>query len=632
MEWKTSKERRRNVKNVQINWNLQDQREGKPPHWWVPDDRPWFNSGFWPDEVPKHPEFTPDESLYDMFERQVAERGDEPFIWFLDSWVSYSKAKEYVDALAAAFAKRGIRKGDVVTAILPNSIQYVVFYYACQKIGAVASGINPTYKPLEVLHQIEVVHSKALVVLDALWESMVAPIWDKISGQVKLVVSTNIADLATGLSPVKKFLGKLLKKIPSGKVPGALKLTELLKEGGSVEKAAIDPLEDACTYIMTGGTTGVPKACVLTHYNIVSNVRQCRMVLFDAKPGMGFVGVIPLFHSFAHTIVMNAALGFGGYMILFPKPPATDELVATVLKVGSKQGNLFPGVEVLFLRLGQYLKDNPNPEFAGLFRLCVSAAGPLHKHVKDLFESASGGRVVEAYGMTETGPGASSGPLNGRDQEGKVGLPFPGTDWAIFPPDDFEKGPLPIYPKDQLLEGDPPDDEKAKYTGEICVCGPQVMKGYLDKPKATAETLREYPPGSGKVWMLTGDIGFMDATGQVIIRDRKKQLIKTKGYSVFPKEVEELVGRHEAVLEVAVAGLPDPKGEVGELVKAWVQLKPEWVGKVTEEELLAWCKENMTHYKVPALLQIIDEIPKSMVGKVMRRTLQEADPLWQKKA
>ncbi|MHA1731487.1 MAG: AMP-binding protein [Promethearchaeota archaeon] len=594
----------------------------QPFKWDIPDDRIWFTAGFWPDEVPKHPEF-PIISLGDNFDRVVEERSNAPAIWFLHTFVTYRELKGYVDSFATALANLGIKKGDTVTFILPNCIQYVVCYYATVKLGAIASGINPTYKPMEVLHQINTVHSKGLVVLDSLYEEMLKPILGKV--KLEFVISTNIADLAHGLG-FKRVLGKLLGKIPKGKVPGALKFKDLLKTPPNLPEVEIDPVVDQATYIMTGGTTGVPKAAVLTHYNAVCNAKQGRLILFDGKPGMAFLGVLPLFHSFAHTVVMNATIEFGAFMMLFPRPPPMEELVETVLKFGPPEGTVFPGVEVLFLRLGQYLEQNPNPALTGKFRLCVSAAGPLHKNVKDLFEEASGGRIVEAYGMTETGPGLSAGPLNGKDQPGKVGIPFPGTDWAIFDADDFSKGPKPVYPKDQYLDGDPPDDEKDKYTGEICVHGPQVMKGYLDRPEATADTIMEYPPGTGKMWIRTGDIGFMDKTGQVIIRDRKKQLIKFKGYSIFPKEVEELLGKHEAIEEAAVAGLPDP--ESGEVVKAWVSLKPEFKGKVTPDDLLAWAKENMTHYKVPRLLDIIDEIPKSMVGKVMRRTLQEADPIW----
>jgi long-chain acyl-CoA synthetase len=252
-----------------------------------------------------------------------------------------------------------------------------------------------------------------------------------------------------------------------------------------------------------------------------------------------------------------------------------------------------------------------------MFRLCVSGAGALHRPVKDKFEQVSGGKLVEAYGLTECTTVVSTGPFNGKDEPGKIGLPYPGTDWAIFDADNFEAGPI----CDGTIEK---GNFGIEHTGEICVCGPQVMKEYLNKPEDTAATLKMW---DGRIWCRTGDIGFMDETGQITIRDRKKQMIKYKGYSVFPKEVEELIGSHPDVIEVAVAGLPDP--ETDEMVKAWVQLKED--SQITSDDLLEWCKENITHYKVPKQIEIIAEIPKTIVGKVQRRELQEADPIWKEK-
>jgi long-chain acyl-CoA synthetase len=339
----------------------------------------------------------------------------------------------------------------------------------------------------------------------------------------------------------------------------------------------------------------------------------------DATHPMACIGILPMFHAFGMTIVQNVVIEGGDYNILFPRPPASlKEVVDTILEAGPEGGTILPGVENLFIGLTRYLEQNPEPRLKGMFRLCVSGAGALHRPVKDKFEAISGGRLVEAYGLTECTTVVSTGPFNGKDEPGKIGLPYPGTDWAIFDSEHFEKGPI--------ADGLSASKYGEEHTGEICVCGPQVMKEYLNNPKATKETLRQW---GGRLWCLTGDLGFMDVSGQITIRDRKKQMIKMKGYSIFPKEVEELIGRHPDVVEVAVAGLPDP--ETGEMVKAWVQLKPESKGKTTSAQLIDWCKKNITHYKVPKQIEIIDEIPKSMVGKVQRRALQEKDPLFKKK-
>lgn len=579
------------------------------PKWPVDDNKPWFNSGLWQEGVPKHPEF-PVISLGDWFDQKTEEHGTKKVSWFSKTFMNYRVMRKYTDSLATSLARQGIKKGDVVAILLPNSFQFTISYFAAVKLGAIVIPINPTYKPLEILNVLKQVNAKALICMDAMY-GLIKPI--KEQHKFDFVISTNIVDLAAIPPPIKE---KLIEEgtIPTGEVPGALNFLDVCYKRGEVDipEVEIDPLNDIAVYMMTGGTTGVPKAAMLTHYNCVTNAKQAVSWMPDATHPMTCVGILPMFHVFGMTIVQNVVIEGGDYNILFPRPPSSlKEVVDTILEVGPEGGTILPGVENLFIGLTRYLKENPEPKLKGMFRLCVSGAGALHRPVKDAFEAVSGGKLVEAYGLTECTTVVSSGPFNDKDEPGKIGLPYPGTDWAIFDSEDFNKGLLKGY--------------GIEYTGEICVCGPQVMKGYLNNPKATAETLREW---EGRIWCLTGDIGFMDETGQITIRDRKKQMIKMKGYAVFPKEVEELIGHHPDVLEVAVAGLPD--AETGEMVKAWVQLKPESEGKITEEELHKWCKENITHYKVPKQIEFLKEIPKSMVGKVQRRVLQEQDPLWKK--
>ena len=226
---------------------------------------------------------------------------------------------------------------------------------------------------------------------------------------------------------------------------------------------------------------------------------------------------------------------------------------------------------------------------------------------------------MEGYGLTESTCVSSAGNLFGESPIGTVGMPIPGTDWAIFPADDFDAGPI--------ADGLPGSKYGEEHVGEICVCGPQVMKAYLNRPEETDDTLRMW---DGRTWLLTGDIGFMRDDGCISIRDRKKQLIKVAGRSVFPTELETLFMKHEAVSEAAVAGLPDP--EVGEVAKVWIALDPEYVGKISEEDIKNWAKENMTYWKVPKYVELIEEIPKNLIGKVQRRVLQEADPLYKAKS
>ncbi len=576
----------------------------------VPEDRIWFGpkSG-WPDEVPKNMEF-PRMSLGELLREAARKWPNYRAMWFLGQYMTYRELDRHVDALATALTHLGFKKGDVIALLLPNSFQYVISYYAVTRIGAIVSGINPTYKPNEILHQVKTIGAKGLIVLDALYEEKVAPIRDKTD--IGVVIGTNVADF---LPFLKRLLGKLLGKIPTGPLPAdALRFTDLLNTTPRPPEVDFDPVDHPATFIMTGGTTGVPKAAVLTHFNVVSNALQSKAWLYKIGPGHGVVGILPLFHSFAMTTVMNLATTMGLMMILFPRPPKMDEFVPTLMKVGPEKGSAMPGAEILFQKLADFLEANPQYKVTDKLTLCVSGAGPLHRHVQEKFERVTGGRLVEGYGLTEASPVVSAQPFwpKGERRTGTIGLPFPGTEWRIVDQTD---------PHKDLGIGSGPED--TEHIGEIAVAGPQVMKEYLNRPDETAETIIEM---DGKRWLLTGDIGFMDETGQVTILDRKKQLIKYKGYSVFPKEVETLLGMNEHVAEVAVAGLPDE--ETGEIIKAWVVLKESSRGKVTEEDLLAWAKENLTHYKVPRLIEIRDELPKSLVGKVLRRVLQENDPIW----
>jgi len=576
----------------------------------VDESKIWFGpkSG-WPDEVPKNIDF-PHRTLGEQLREAAQKWPDAKAMWFLNQTMTFRELDRHVDALATALTELGFKKGDVIAMLLPNSFQYVIGYYGITRMGGIVSGMNPTYKPNEILHQLKTIGATGLIVLDALYEEMVAPIRDKTD--IRLIIGTNVADF---LPWAKRTLGKLLGKVPKGNLPGdALQLKDLLAGPIAPPKVDIDPVVDPATYIMTGGTTGVPKAAVLTHFNCVSNAIQARTWLYKVEPGSGDVGILPLFHSFAMTTVMNLSVAIGTMMILFPRPPKMDEYIPTLLRVGPEKGSAMPGAEILFQKMADYLEEHPEYKITNKLSLCVSGAGPLHRHVQEKFEKVTGARLVEGYGLTESTPVVSASPFwpKGERRTGTIGLPFPGTEWRIVDKTDSSN---------DLGVGSGPED--TEHIGEIAVAGPQVMKGYLNKPDETAETIVEM---DGKKWLLTGDIGFMDESGQVTILDRKKQLIKYKGYSVFPKEVESFIGMNEHVSEVAVAGLPDK--ETGEIIKAWVVLKESSKGKITEEELLAWAKKSMTHYKVPRQIEFRDELPKSLVGKVLRRILQEDDPIW----
>jgi long-chain acyl-CoA synthetase len=562
-------------------------------------DRPWYKN--WPEGVPKMIDI-PEVGLGDLLRDTARRYPDNKAIVFLDSVMSYRELDDAVDRLATAFTgKLGLKKGDVVAIMLPNSPQFVITFYACQRVGITTTAINPTYKPLEVKHQLKDSGALALVVLDSVYEAPGKVL--KETG-VKHLIGTNVVDLVK-MSPVKKFLGKALKKIPTGVMPPeTIKFTDLLKTAPNVPTVKLDPAHDIAVLQYTGGTTGTPKGGMLSARNLVSNAMAgLAWTGEDFKAGNGYVGVLPLFHVFAMTCVMNIAVATGCFQLLFPKPPDSMlEWAAQIEKWGQGTELVMPGVAVLFNKIN----NTPGIEKYNLKSLvkCMSGAGPLPREVQLTFERKVGALVVEGYGLTETSPVVTANPFvlkPGVERVmGSIGLPFPNTDCKIM---DLETGTkqMPYGP-----EG----------VGELCVKGPQVMLGYFNRPEETARTIRDG-------WLYTGDIAYMDDGGWIFIMDRAKDLVKIKGYSVFPKEIEDYLFSHPSILEVAVVGLPHPK--MGEMLKAFVVLKPDQVGKVSEADIIAWCKENIHQNKVPAVVEFRDVLPKTMVGKVLRRVLKEEE-------
>ncbi len=573
-------------------------------------DRIWYAN--WPAEVPKCLDY-PDTSLAGFLEETAVKNGSDPAISFLGATLSYQELWDKVQRLAAALDRLGLKQGDVCALMLPNSPQFVVSYYACQLLGVTVTAINPTYLSLEIEHQLNDSGAKALIVLDAIYSEAGKVL--KNTG-VKTLIGTNIVDL-TGFSALKVFLGKLLKKIPTGPLPAeALKFTDLLKEAPNPPQVEVDA-EDVAVLQYTGGTTGLPKGAMLTHKNVVANAVMCDAWLWKRERRVGIVGVLPLFHSFAMTTVMNTAVRVGGYQILFPKPPEDfEELFAVIQEHGKNADLIMPGVAVLFNKINTHPAVK-NYDLSGL-KMAVSGAGPLPLEVQTTFENLTGAKIVEGYGLSEASPVTHANPVWGRRKQGTIGLPYPDTDIKIM---DKETGtkeldPLPFAVAETGGLTKEQAEQAEEYTGELVIRGPQVMKGYLNNPEATAATLRDG-------WLYTGDIACIDADGYTMIRDRAKDMIKFKGYAIFPAEVENFLHKHPAVVNAAVIGVPHEK--VGEIVKAFVVLDPEKKGQVTEQDIIDWAKGVMTHYKVPSVVEFRDELPTTMVGKILRRVLKEEE-------
>ncbi|MBN2570336.1 MAG: AMP-binding protein, partial [Deltaproteobacteria bacterium] len=470
-------------------------------------DRSWYK--YWPSQAKKCLDY-PDESLADILRESAEKNRDKTAIIFLDTSIAYGKLWDMVQRMAKGLAGLGLVKGDVCAIMLPNSYQFVVSYYACHLIGVIVTTINPTYKALEIRHQLKDSGAKALIVLDSVYKEAEEGIKET---SVKHVIGTNIVDLC-GFSFIKVFLGKLLKKIPTGEMPSeTIKFRDLLKSDPNPPAVKVSP-NDIAVLQYTGGTTGLPKGAMLTHLNLISNAAQCDEWLFKKEASNGLVGVLPLFHAFAMTVVMNLTIRIGGFQLLFPRPPSDmTELFKSLEKYSENSGLIMPGVALLFNKMN----NHPRVRDFNLtkLRMSVSGAGPLPFEVQERFEELTKSIIVEGYGLSEASPVTHANPIIGKRKLGTIGLPFPDTDIRIM---DRETGTkeLPLLPfavgETGGLTTEQAEQAEA-YTGELVIKGPQVMKGYFNRPEETAHALRDG-------WLYTGDIACIDADGYTIIRDR----------------------------------------------------------------------------------------------------------------
>jgi len=597
----------------------------------IDENKVWFTGGYWPEGVPHQLKDVDGVEMLPMWEGFI-KSADDYGIWDNDICIFvYGPYMERVKLRTLfEYGKKfgtflydnlGIRKGDVVAIDLPNSINFVVAYMGCMYIGAIAQGINPTYKPMELLHSLTMTKAKALVLMDMLYIAGAASILPKTD--VKFLIPSNFVDFFTADEDTIQKLGipNAKEKIPSETEDYKIYWMKEIIDGTEPKEISvdIDVWKDPAVYLMTGGTTGLPKVAMLSHANLISNLFMIKPWT-NLEPGMITIGSIPFFHSFGMTCVMNGALSLGMQMLLFPKPPTDEVLSETINKLEAPQGIMYTGVEMLFKRLTDYVNEvgveeyKKKYDFTEKLKYATQGAGPLHDHIRVPFEEIFC-PIRVGYGLTETSPVTSVAPFWGPNKTGKLGLPVTGVDWAIFDSANFEAGPI--------CDGTPERNNfGVEHTGEICVAGPHIMLGYLGVQKEQEDNLKMW---NGKRWLLTGDIGFMDEHGFCEIRDRKKSLIKVSGHSVFPKEVEDLMGHHPMIDEVAVAGLPDET--TGEKVKAWITLKKGYkVGKNVEiEDIKKWCMENMAKWKSPRLIEVVRKLPVSMTGKVQRRQLQEKD-------
>ncbi len=527
--------------------------------------------------------------VYEILNQAAQKFSNNIVIDFLGKTYSYIQLKKYVDIFAANLKKNGVTKNKKVAIILPNCPQFIISYYAILKIGAVVVNCNPLYTVNELEHQLRdsdtdiVITNNLKIILDKIFILKENNIIDKVI----------ISDFSHYLPLAKSILFKIFKSNQILKFNFSNKIIsfEQLLKGNSVieEKISIDPFNDTAVLQYTGGTTGVSKGAVLTHANIYINAVQSGLWFSGLEVGKETImGVLPLFHVFAMTVLMNMGILEGCKIILHPK----FDIKLLIKDLVKKRPTILPGVPTLFAAITHY-KNIENYNLSSV-KMCISGGAPLALEIKKNFEKITSCVLVEGYGLTETSPVVSANPLFGLNKDGSVGLPFPQTIIEIRNVDTGEI--LPI--------GE---------TGEICIKGPQVMKGYYKS--GSEENNKIFWQDS----LRTGDLGYIDSDGYIYIVDRLKDMIINGGFNVYPREVEEAILKHDAVKEVAVIGISDELR--GQLVKAVIVLKEN--KSLTKSQLLEFLKGELTKYKLPSIVEFTETLPKTMIGKISKKDLKK---------
>ena len=572
------------------------------------EHRPWFSN--YPQGVPTSLVPYPEKSLYSLLEEAAARHPHSPAVAFwlpgapMGKTLSYAQLVKQVDQFARVLVSLGVQRGDRVGLVLPNCPQYVIAYYATLRIGAIVVGNNPLYTERELSHQLKDAGIEVCVTLDQLYPK-VAQVHDEVG--LREVVVSRVIDYVR--FPLNLLVPLKLKKEarhhgdPWPPVPPGAKVRwwhELM--AGSYPAAPVadvDPTTDLAGLIYTGGTTGLSKGAMLTHANLVSNVMQSAAWFPDLVDGKeGIMSIIPFFHSYGMTVAMNLGMYKAGKLVLMPR----FELEPTLKVIQKEKPTLFPGVPRLYIAINEG-KETPRYDLRSI-RACLSGAASLPRAVAEKFQSITGATVVEGYGLTETSPVTHANPLDGRARAGSIGLPISDTDCRIVDLEDWTR------------EVEPGRE------GELIITGPQVMKGYFNRPDETAGMIKEAEDGTR--WLLSGDIAKLDEDGFFYIVDRKKDMILVSGFNVYPTDIEQILYRHPKVQKACVAGVPDKT--TGEAVKAYIVLREGQMA--TTEEIIDWLRDEdtgLSGYKVPKQIEFRDSLPETLVGKVLRRVLQKEE-------
>lgn len=525
--------------------------------------------------------------VYQLLDDAAKKYPDHVAMDFLGSCTKYSEMLSSVNRVAKGLQDMGVKKGTKIGLFLPNCPYFPIFYYGALKTGATVVNFNPLYSHNEVKHQITDSDTDFMVTLDVklLYDKLV-PMLDET--RLKKII---VCPMTAILPFPKNFLYPVIKRREVAKIPSAdhtVFYDDVINNDGAFKAVDIDPDKDIALLQYTGGTTGVPKGAMLTHSNLSINAQQARLWGFTLVDGEeSFLAILPFFHVFAMTAILNFAVIVGGKILAMPKFDLND----TMKIIDKQKPTVFSAVPTIYAAISNH-KDRAKYDLSSI-KFCISGGAPLPADIRENFEGATGCTLVEGYGLTESSPVAVCNPPTGANKAGSIGLPLPNTFIDIISTEDGET----------LM----PQGEK----GEICITGPQVMAGYYNKGKATKETIKH-----GR--LHTGDVGYIDEDGYIFIVDRIKDLIIAGGYNIYPRNVEEAIYLHPAVEECICAGIPDDYR--GETVKVWIKLHDGQT--MTKDELNTFLKDHLSPMERPKIVEFRDEpLPKTMVGKLSRKDI-----------
>ncbi|MCJ7435765.1 MAG: long-chain fatty acid--CoA ligase [Anaerolineales bacterium] len=539
-------------------------------------------------EYPKVP-------LFYFLEEAARKYPDRACTIFKGAVISYREMNALTDHMAAALVEMGVKKGNRVGLFMPNTPQFMVAYFGILKAGGVVVAINPTYPVDEIIMPVNDANIEIIFTLSRFYDRLKAA---RERSKLKRIIVTNIKE---ALPPITRLLFTLVKEKKEGDRVDALAdgdvwMKDLLAKHANSPKPNMEVSpDDTALFQYSGGTTGISKGAVAMHRNVVANTLQIKSWMTGLEEGKEVVLMgIPLFHVYGMVAGMSFGMVIGASLVMVPNARDLKDVLHNISKY---KASVFPGVPLLYNGINNHPDVKAGKYNLSSIKACISGSAPLMRETKEQFEKLTGGKVFEGYGLSEAPTATHCNPLNGVNKTGSIGMPFPDVEAKIINLDDGET---------EMQTGE---------IGEIIIHGPQVMKGYHNMPTETANTLRQMK--DGKAWLFTGDIASMDEDGYFYIVDRKKELIKPGGFQVWPREVEDVLSAYPKVLEVGVAGIPDPYR--GETVKAWIVVKPGET--LTVEELKAFCKEHLAPYKIPTHYEFRSELPKTTVGKILRREL-----------